>query len=164
MDIWSDGTIAEQTEQTNNRTNERQTRKVRATQPSDHGRLRWAIELLSEIFLNVTGCEAYWPVDTVEHEVEGGEEKEHPLVDDPSALLGVIFFFRLVVFFHMEPDERTTSCKHWFFEPYESQLDPIDENCPENEKEVNENPKRQGCKSLWHLNRFVKTALSMSAF
>ena len=106
---------------------------------------REEIKLLSKIFLKVTACQAYWPVESVEDEVEGGEEEEHPLVDDPSALLGVLFFFRLVVFFHMEPGERTTSCKHWFFEPYESELDPVDDDCPENEKEVNENPKSQGC-------------------
>ena len=37
--IWSDVTIA------GRRTNKRQTRKDRATQPIDHGRLRWAISL-----------------------------------------------------------------------------------------------------------------------
>ena len=70
------------------------------------------IKLLSEIFLKVTACQAYWPVEDVEDEVEGGEEKEHPLVDDPSALLAILFFFRLVVFFHMEPGEGTASSKH----------------------------------------------------
>ena len=62
-------------------------------------------------FLALTG-EAYWPVESVEDEVEGGEEEEHPLVDDPSVLLGVLFSFRLVVFFHMEPGEVATACKH----------------------------------------------------
>ena len=58
---------------------------------------------MSEIFLKVTGCQAYWPVDTVEHEVEGGEEEEHPLVDDPSALLAILFFFRRIVFVQVKP-------------------------------------------------------------
>ena len=70
------------------------------------------MELLSKIFLKATACKAYRPVEDVEDEVEGGEEEEHPLVNDPSALLAILFFFRLVVFFHMEPGEVTTSCKH----------------------------------------------------
>ena len=35
-----------------------------------------------------------------------------------------------------------------FSKPYESELDPVDDDCPENEEEVDENPKCQGCKSL----------------
>ena len=67
---------------------------------------------MSQIFLKVIACQAYWPVEDVEDEVEGGEEEEHPLVNDQSALLGVLFVFGLVVFFHIEPGERTASCKH----------------------------------------------------
>ena len=61
------------------------------------------IKLLSKIFLKVTACQAYWPVESVEDEVEGGEEEEHPLVDDPSALLAILFFFRRIVFVQVKP-------------------------------------------------------------
>ena len=54
------------------------------------------------IFLALTD-EAYWPVESVEDEVEGGEEEEHPLVDDPSALLAVLLLLRRVVFLQVEP-------------------------------------------------------------
>ena len=50
-----------------------------------------------------------------------------------------------------------TPCKQLFLEPYESELDPVDDYCPEDEKEVDKDPESQGCKSLWHLNRLVKT-------
>ena len=54
------------------------------------------------IFLALTG-EAYWPVESVEDEVEGGEEEEHPLVNDPSALLAVLLLLRRVVFLQVKP-------------------------------------------------------------
>ena len=54
------------------------------------------------IFLALTG-EAYWPVESVEDEVEGGEEASHPLVDDPSTLLAILLLLRRVVFLQVEP-------------------------------------------------------------
>ena len=47
--------------------------------------------------------EAYWPVESVEYEVEGGEEASHPLVDDPSTLLAILLLLRRVVFVQVEP-------------------------------------------------------------
>ena len=61
------------------------------------------IELLSKIFLKATACKAYWPVEDVEDEVEGGEEEEHPLVNDPSALLAILLLLRRIVFVQVEP-------------------------------------------------------------
>ena len=83
--------------------------------------------------------EANWPVQYVEEEIEGGEEKKHPLVNNPSSLLGVLLLLGRVVLLLREPDQ--------------GELHSVDKNCTEDEEEVDKNPKGESCKALGHLER-----------
>ena len=49
--------------------------------------------------------EADRPVEDVEDEIEGGEEEDHPLVDDAGSLLWVLLLLRLVVLVLRKPDQ-----------------------------------------------------------
>ena len=79
------------------------------------------------------------PVHYVEEKVERGKEKNHSLVDNPSSLLRVLLLLGMVVLCLGEPDE--------------GELDPVDNDGPEDEQEVDENPKGKSRQALRNLER-----------
>ena len=81
-------------------------------------------------------CQTHRPVYSIEQDIHGNEEQKHALVNLPSSRINVNVlhpaFFILV---HSD----------------QGQLEHVDNNCSEDEKEVNQNPEGQGCYAFSNL-------------